>query len=49
MFKSALILVLAQLAVASFYNYSACGAMSYLNAANLKCISCPTNQIANTY
>lgn len=31
------------------YSYSSCNSTSYLNTANLQCIQCPTNQIANTY
>jgi hypothetical protein len=31
------------------YTYSQCNSSYYLNTANLACVTCPNNQIANTY
>lgn len=31
------------------YTYSSCNSSYYLNTANLACVTCPNNQIANTY
>jgi len=35
--------------IASFYNYSTCSSSAYLSSSNMNCITCPANQIANTY
>jgi hypothetical protein len=49
-FKTALLLaaVIHCIAAAS-YNYTPCASSAYLNATNLNCVSCPANQIANSY
>lgn len=51
--KTALLLITIALSAigikAASYNYSQCTAKAYLNTANLKCVNCPANQIANTY
>jgi len=31
------------------YTYASCNSSYYLNTANLACVTCPNNQIANTY
>lgn len=49
-FKITLLIAVFLLQVgATFYNYTTCGSKSYLNAANLQCVNCSSNQIANTY
>jgi hypothetical protein len=52
-FKTALKIIIASTlflqALAAFYNYSTCASNAYLSSSNLKCITCPANQIANTY
>ena len=31
------------------YSYSPCATTAYLNTANLQCVSCKANQVANSY
>ena len=52
-FKTALKIIIASAfflrTPAAFYNYSTCSSNAYLSSSNMKCITCPANQIANTY
>jgi hypothetical protein len=36
-------------ALCAAYSYSPCNTSAYLNPANLQCLTCPTNQVANSY
>jgi hypothetical protein len=47
--KLTLITILVLQTAATSYSYSSCSSSTYLNTANLQCIACPANQIANTY
>lgn len=37
------------IASAASYSYSPCATNTFLNAANLQCVPCTSNQVANTY
>lgn len=37
------------LTLSAAYNYSACNSTYYFNPANLACLSCQNNQVANSY
>lgn len=41
--------VLLLLARSATYSYSQCNSSAYLNTANLQCVKCQTNQIANLF
>lgn len=47
--KPLLLSYLLVLSLTAAYNYSSCNSSYYFNPANLACVSCQNNQIANSY